>query len=259
MTQRVFMSARDARHAPCTAERRETLADALGDTPETVISVHALRRGLCRASASGAAAIVQWDEQPGEPVGFGDDATALWDLLQSVDGWFCVEVTPTCAAELGPLIAAQTGRSVRYYGGIYYTLTVPAAPIKDDTARLLTVADLPLLDAAPREIRGGGFGGTRTLLEEGITAGAIVDGALVAIAHTSALTPRHADIGVATLEGWRGRGFASAAASLVAQQAQVTGRTPVWSTGEDNVASQRIAQKLGFVEVARRTYVIVEA
>lgn len=257
--QRVFMAARDARHAPCTAEQREALANRLGDRSETVIAVHALRRSLCRAYASGAAAIVQWDELPGEPMGFGDDAAALWDLLQSVDGWFCVEVTPTCAAVLGPLIAAQTGGSVRYYGDIFYTLTAPAAPIHHDSVRLLSVADLPLLDAAPREIQGGGFGGTRALLIEGIAAGAIVDGALVAIAHTSALTPRHADVGVATLEGWRGRGFATAAAALVAERVQTTGRTPVWSTGEDNFASQRVAKKLGFAEVARRMYVIVEA
>ena len=75
----------------------------------------------------------------------------------------------------------------------------------------------------------------------------------------AALTLLHADIGVATLEGWCGRNFASAAAALVAQQVQATGRTPVWSTGEDNLASQRVAQKLGFAEVGRRTYAIVEA
>jgi GNAT superfamily N-acetyltransferase len=257
--QRVFMAARNARYAPCTAEQRERLADALGDTPETVISVHALRRGFCRAYVSEATAIVRWDELPGEPMGFGDDAAALWDVLQSVDGWFCVEVTPTCAAALGPLIATKTGRSVRYYGDKFYTLTIPAAPVHDDAVRLLIEADLPLLDAAPREIQGGGFGSTRALLDEGVVAGAIVDGALVAIAHTSALTPRHADIGVATLEGWRGRGFATVAASLVAQQVQATGRIPVWSTGEHNFASQRVAEKLGFAEVGRRVYLIVEA
>jgi len=34
---------------------------------------------------------------------------------------------------------------------------------------------------------------------------------------------------------------------------------PVWSTGEDNVASLRVARKLGFEEVGRRTYVILIA
>lgn len=113
---------------------------------------------------------------------------------------------------------------------------------------MLTVADLPVLDAAPREIQNGGFG----------SMGVLVDSMLVAIARTSVLTPRHADIGVATLEDWRGNGFATVAAALVAQQVQATGCTPVWSTGEDNVASQRVAQKLGFDEVGRRTYVVVE-
>ena len=78
----------------------------------------------------------------------------------------------------------------------------------------------------------------------------------LAIAFTSARTARHADIGVATLEPWRGRGFATAAASLVAGAIQADGQTPVWSTGEGNLASLRVAAKIGFVEVGRRTYVI---
>jgi RimJ/RimL family protein N-acetyltransferase len=32
----------------------------------------------------------------------------------------------------------------------------------------------------------------------------------------------------------------------------------VWSTGEANLASQRVAEKLGFTLTARRTYVIPE-
>jgi RimJ/RimL family protein N-acetyltransferase len=34
---------------------------------------------------------------------------------------------------------------------------------------------------------------------------------------------------------------------------------PVWSTGENNVASLRVARNLGFEEVGRRTYVDVIA
>jgi RimJ/RimL family protein N-acetyltransferase len=34
---------------------------------------------------------------------------------------------------------------------------------------------------------------------------------------------------------------------------------PVWSTGENNYASLRIAQKLGFTKVTERTYVIVNS
>ena len=57
-----------------------------------------------------------------------------------------------------------------------------------------------------------------------------------------------------TDDAWRGMGFATASASIVARRIQDLGRTPVWSAGEDNAASLRIAAKLGFVEVSRRVY-----
>ena len=87
-------------------------------------------------------------------------------------------------------------------------------------------------------------------------AGAIVEGRLVAIAHTSAITQKHADIGVYTVEAHRRQGLSTACAGLVAAAVQETGRTPTWSTGEDNWASLRVAEKLGLREVGRRVYVI---
>jgi predicted GNAT family acetyltransferase len=87
-------------------------------------------------------------------------------------------------------------------------------------------------------------------------AAAIVTRAVVSIAFASARTAGHADVGVATLESWRGRGLATAAASLVAARIQAEGQAPVWSAGEGNLASLRVAEKIGFVEIGRRTYVI---
>ncbi len=95
------------------------------------------------------------------------------------------------------------------------------------------------------------------MFDEGVVAGAVVEGdLLVAIAFTHARSTRHADVAVNTLEEWRGRGLATAAASLVAQRLQEAGQRPMWSTGEDNSASLRVAQKLGFTPITRRTYVI---
>ncbi len=240
------------------------LALALGDTPETVISIHQLRRGLCSAfvlraaSPSGfAAALLQSHDLPQEPVAFGADPEALWELLGCIQGWTCVEVTSTCAPALGALMAARLNRPVRYLPDLYHTLSRPAATFTHTAARLLTPADLPLLEAAPAALRPAGFGNLRAQLAEGINAGAIVNGQLVAIATTYARSERHADIGVATLEDWRGRGYATACASLVAGRFQRGGQIPVWSTGEDNQASRRVAGKLGFTEVLRRTYVIL--
>jgi RimJ/RimL family protein N-acetyltransferase len=147
---------------------------------------------------------------------------------------------------------------VRYYGDRYYTLTRPAKRFENACVRQLSIEDLPLLKASPEFARAAGFGGPQQLLEESFMACGIVDGKIVASAQAYARSERHADIGVVTLDGYRGHGLATTAASIVAQRLQEAGEIPLWSTGEDNYASQRIAEKLGFTEAGRRVYVIVE-
>ena len=193
---------------------------------------------------------------PEEPIGFGNAPEVLWGLLASIRGWTCVNVAPKCASGLGALMEGALGSPVRYMDDVYHTLTVPAVEFQSEAVRRLTLEDLPLLRSAPADVQGGGFEDTAAMLSDGFVAGAIVDGRLAGIAHVSAATDRYADIGVATLEPLRKCGFATAAASIVARCVQATGRIPVWSTGADNAASLRVAQKLGFVEVSRRTYVI---
>ena len=152
------------------------------------------------------------------------------------------------------LIREATGKRVWYYDDVYHTLTEPPPVIDDPVVREFTLYDTDLLEAAG--VDGADFrGGLPALLEVGTVAGAVVDGRIVSTAQTAAITDRYADIGVATDEQWRGRGLATAAASIVARRIQETGRTPVWSCGEDNMASLRVAQKLGFKEVSRLTYV----
>ncbi len=237
------------------------LADALGDTPETVISVHKLTRGLCRAYVTGDpshfdGALIEGFDLPEEPAAFGSDAEVLWQLLQSVNGWTCVNAPQAIARELGQVIEERMGVPVRPYGDIYHVLTRPAARFPNDAVRQLAAADLALLESGPWPSPGGGFGGPGPMLAYGIAAGAIVSGQIVCFAQTYARSERHADIGVATIEAWRGRGLATAAASLVARWVQEAGQTPVWSAGEDNAASLRVADKIGFTAVSRRTYLI---
>lgn len=68
------------------------MADALGDSPETVIAAHVLRRGRARVYVAGslpniAAAVVEnLALNADEPTGFGDDPAALWALLRPVPG-----------------------------------------------------------------------------------------------------------------------------------------------------------------------------
>lgn len=238
----------------------QKLADTLDEIPETVIPLHLLRRGLCRTYVNGgltsfAAAVVQSSSLPEEPFGLGTDHESLWELLQHIEGWRVVDVLPAVAPRLGFLIREATGKRVCHYGDIYHTVTKRPKSFRHEAVHQLTLDDLPILEAAGEN--GVRFGGLHALQTgEGVVVGALVSGKIVAAAFTNALTETYADIGVATNEAWRGRGFATAAASIVAQRVWDGGRIPVWSCGEDNMASLRVAQKLGFEEVSRLTYVI---
>ena len=244
-----------------TSQECLTLADLLGDTPMTVISTSRLKQGMCDAYIAGTlsdidAALIFDPYCPEEPSGFGTDADALWQLLKATDGWSCINVDAACAKPLGTLIETDTGTSVRYYGDVYHALLEPAHSYLNEIVRLLTLKDVERLARAPTEVQGNGYKTHEAMVTDGIAAGAVVDDNIVTIAHTYAETDLHADIGVSTIEAWRERGFATAAASLVAQKIQAKGKVPAWSCGADNTASLRVAQKLGFTEVARRVYVI---
>ena len=241
----------------------DTLCGVLGDTPETVIAVHLLQRGLCSAYAVGEisnpdAVVIRPNNLPEEPTAFGTDAGAIFRVIRDLPLWTCVNVSTVVARQLRPLTEAQLKRPVRYYGDVYHTLGRAAPTFAHPAVRMLTQNDLSLLATAPLEVQetAMGFGSLEGLFDEGSAAGAVMNGGLVALACTTAQTTRHVDLGVVTAASWRGKGMATACAALVVAEVQQSGRLPVWSTGEDNSASLRVSQKLGFEEVCRRTYII---
>ncbi len=239
-------------------EHFDAVADALGDSPFSVISTHMLRKRLCRTYIVGQpdhfdALVLHHKNDPTEPTSFGEDAQAIWQLLQPIEGWTCIETSQALAPTLGQLIEHGLGVAVRYLDDVHHTLTHRVPHIAHPDVRLLTPGDVPLIQAAqpntPREE-------ILQTLRDGAIAGAIVDGALVATAKTYALSPRYCDIGVYTHEAHRKRGYSTACVSLVAREVQRHGRIPVWSTSTENHASLRVAAKVGFQEVGRMTYVI---
>lgn len=238
------------------------LINTLGDNPQTLISIHHLQRGSCKAYLAGdpnniAGLIIQHNDAADEPTGFGDDAQTLATLLQSVSGWGCICVSSAVAAELGQILGQQYQRQIHFLDDLYYQLLQPAAQIEHPSVRLLGPEDLSLFEQAPSNLHPSGFGSIENSLRDGIVAGAVIDGQIAAIAFSSAHSAQHADIAVNTNEAWRNQGLASAAASLVAQTIQAKGQTPVWSAGAHNIASLRIAEKLGFTQVSQRRYVIL--
>ena len=237
------------------------LARVLGDSPETAIPVHRLMRAACSAYVVGKptrfdAAVIISHDNPGEPDGFGEDPEALWSILGPLEGWRVVDVSASVAPKLGAQIRASTGSRVAYYGDVYHTLTRPAAEHAHPDVRQLTVDDRALFEGVPDDLKPGIRGDVESVLREGYVAGAVVDDRLVSVAHTNAITKRYADIGVFTHQDYSNRGYSTTSAAIVADAIRETGRTPVWSCGEDNLASLRVAAKVGFNKVSRRTYVI---
>jgi GNAT superfamily N-acetyltransferase len=244
----------------------EALIRALSDTPETVIAVHQLRHGLCEAYAEAGAghhdAVVLRPSRPSdELMGFGRDVESLGLVLRGLEGWSCVCVEDGIVHRLGLTLEAQLGHPVRYIMDIYHTPERPVVAGSHPSVRYLTWEDIDLLSAAPLDIRGAclGFGTFERLLAAGVAVGAVIDGGLVAVASTWAVSEKYGDLAVVTAGSWRGRGLATACAGLVAEGIQRSGRVPVWSTGEDNLASLRVARKLGFEESGRRTYINIIA
>jgi GNAT superfamily N-acetyltransferase len=237
------------------------LRTAIGEVPETLMSLEQLRRGLCRAYVRGStghpeAAAVLPTAFPGDVSVFGNKAEATFALLCQLDHWEAADVAVEQARPVAEWLGWATRRKVMFSREHFFTLEQPAPTLPHPTVRMLGEADLPLLEAATEPLGMGDwrFGSAAALLAEGIAAGAVISGELVAVAFTAAAGERYVDVGIVTREDARGQGLATAAAALVCAEIQAGGRTPVWGTSAENDASRRVTAKLGFLEVSQRVY-----
>lgn len=238
-------------------EEMPRLAAALGDSPETVISWDILTSGTGRAWVAGdidhpRAAVIQADAMPGEPVAFGTDADAIAQIAPMVgDGqWSAFQVPTELARQLERPLANVAGTlSITTLEDVYHVLDRPLAPIwRKPNVRLLTRDDADLI-GVEEAFEPGEHG-------EMIAAAAIANDEIVSLAHTFAWSPKHADIGVSTHEDYRGLGYATSAAALVAEEIVRRGHLPVWSCGAHNEPSMAIARRLGFRETSRKLYIV---
>jgi GNAT superfamily N-acetyltransferase len=248
----------------CSAEEGAIVAAALEDRPETIFAAGRLRRGLCPAYLLGSLTAYDYvlvEVFPGQLAAFGSDPQALWELLQLLPGgraWKSLGVAADQATAVVALLGQLSGRRLPTQTAIYSRLSTPVPVYQHALVRLLAAHEVNLALSGPGGSIGAAYGSPQALLAEGWVAGAVVDGELVARAHTSCHSVTYADVAIATREQWQGQGLATAAASLVCQRVQQDGRTPIWSTTEDNHVSRRVAQKLGFEDYSQLIYVIAE-
>ena len=76
-----------------------------------------------------------------------------------------------------------------------------------------------------------------------------VDGVPVSFAHASWRSRRWFDCAVDTLPGARQLGLGTIVAAAMIRDERALGREPVWGADVDNVASRRLAARLGFEDV----------
>lgn len=90
------------------------------------------------------------------------------------------------------------------------------------------------------------WGGPAGLAASGYAWGAFAGDRLVAVANAFFLGDRYEEMGVVTEPEFRGRGLSVACAGALCEEIKVRGHTPSWTTSTDNLASIRVAEKLGF-------------
>ena len=87
-------------------------------------------------------------------------------------------------------------------------------------------------------------------LERGKGFCAVRGGDIAAWAFSAAVSDRQIDIGVETRPDHRRLGLAAAAAEKMAQYALEQGKAPVWACRCGNLASGKLAEKLGFFKIS---------
>lgn len=98
------------------------------------------------------------------------------------------------------------------------------------------------------------------MVQERMCIGIFADGELVSCTDAPGMpymTEDVQEIGVNTLYEYRGRGYAASACSRCIQEIRNNNKVPMWSTSIDNIASRKLAEKIGFEVFARVIHIML--
>jgi RimJ/RimL family protein N-acetyltransferase len=149
-----------------------------------------------------------------------------------------------------PLLEATFGPETAPWERIIYELEdFPRYSVPDDfLVRRLAQADTDALTNLSHEANWiyKTWPSAAELAASGYAWGAFTNNKLVSVACTFFLGDEYEDIGVVTEPEFRGLGLNVACSGGLCADIQARGHIPSWSTSTDNLASRRVAEKLGF-------------
>jgi RimJ/RimL family protein N-acetyltransferase len=175
------------------------------------------------------------------------------DLLSLIEGF--VEASEACV----PILKAAYPEAKTWQRMHYVQTEAPAL----GNASEARVRRLVLDDAQALEGLNPGsawvsktWGGPSGLAQSGYGWGAFVEGRLASVAGTFFLGETYEELAVATEPRWRGLGLSTACGRALCNDIWRRDHQPSWTTSPDNLASQRVADKLGF-RLQRRDVIYV--
>jgi len=147
-----------------------------------------------------------------------------------------------------PIVASAIRAALEGYVRVTREYRGPAYLIPEGTR---APSDAVLITKEKRRVLEAGFPEMLPPLAADVDIGpvtaAVVNGSAVSICYCARLSPLAAEAGVETLDAMRGRGYATAAVAAWAAALRRRGLLPLYSTSWENVASQRVAEKVGAV------------
>lgn len=175
----------------------------------------------------------------------------LWryrfDLPQSLAGQLeAVCVGEPIADELGhePAYSAEYLRLLETHAPVQKVWTGPTYLFPDSVARPSREAVVVTSENAD-VLRGGFEDWIADVPRSRPFVALLHEGQAVSVCCSVRVTSEAQEAGVETLAAYRGKGYAADVAARWAEEVRKIGCTPLYSTSWENVASQRVAQRLG--------------
>lgn len=241
--------------------------------PEAELTVASIRAGNTAAQLwtwqDGAPGALLWDQGnnvlylAGDPAGAADSLAALVAgplrarALADDRPYFAVcPLSARAGAQLPAIFRGVALHEVRKELYAYRRPEPPAAPepalaglrFVPIDGELLARRDVPGVDEIAGEVRQM-WPAPALFLERGLGVAALLGGRVACWCTSEYVSPAMCGIGIATDPAYQRRGIATATAARLVAAWLSRGVTPHWGCRADNLASSRVAHKLGFTLV----------